>query len=70
MRKFIDNREEGQALFVGIRKSFDSINHSILYVKIYNSGFREKILELLKDFPRNSMQFSFLHLEIFIKANY
>ena len=59
MRKVIDNRAEGQAFIVDIRKVFDTTNHNILFNKIYQSGFRGEFLELLKDFLRNRRQFTF-----------
>ena len=36
------------ALFLDIKKAFDSIDHQILFKKLYHYGFRGKIWNILK----------------------
>ena len=42
--------------FLDIRKAYDSINHRILLVKLYNYGFRGKIYTWLEDYMKDRMQ--------------
>ena len=39
--------------FLQYKKSFDTLNHSILFEKLNNSGIREKALDLIKSYLRN-----------------
>ena len=57
MRQAIDKKSTGQACFLDLKKAFDSLDHSILLKKIYNSGFRGPIFELLQNYLKSRFQY-------------
>ena len=54
--KFLDNLDKNQytcAIFLDIKKAFDSLQHKILLKKLDHYGFRGKIWNLLKSYMEN-----------------
>ena len=54
--KFLDNLDKNQytcAIFLDIKKAFDSLDHKILLKKLDHYGFRGKIWNLLKSYMEN-----------------
>ena len=54
--KFLDNLDKNQytcAIFLDIKKAFDSLDHKILLKKLHHYGFRGKIWNLLKSYMEN-----------------
>ena len=54
--KFLDNLDKNQytcAIFLDIKKAFDSRDHKILLKKLDHYGFRGKIWNLLKSYMEN-----------------
>lgn len=43
-------------IFYDLKKAFDTINHNILFCKLYGAGFRGKTLKLLKNYFTNRKQ--------------
>ena len=52
----LDNNLVSCAIFLDIRKAFDSVNHQILITKLYNLGIRGVPLQLLESFLSNRTQ--------------
>lgn len=52
----IDNNRKTAAVFLDISKAFDTVNHSILTIKLENAGFRGPILQWFISYLSNRMQ--------------
>jgi hypothetical protein len=52
----LDNKKKRACLFLDIKKAFDSISVNILFEKLFKIGFREKALNLIKDYMTNRKQ--------------
>ena len=55
--EFLENVNRGLhtcAIFLDIKKAFDTIDHQILLKKLYHYGFRGKIWNILKSYLENS----------------
>ena len=57
MRKMIETKNMGFALFIDLRKAFDTVNHCILLEKLYAYGFRGKFNKLISGYLTNRRQF-------------
>ena len=49
----LNNGNYVSCIFYDIKKAFDTLNHSILFEKLNNSGIRGKALDLIKSYLRN-----------------
>ena len=50
IRNVIANKSTGQASFIDLSKTFDTIDHEMMLLKLERYGFRAPILELLKSY--------------------
>ena len=57
MRKTIETKNMGLALFNDLRKTFDTVNHCILLEKLCANGFRGKFNKLILSYLTNRQQF-------------
>ena len=57
MRKTIETKNMGLALFIDLREAFDTVNHCILLEKLCAYGFRGKINKLILRYLTNRQQF-------------
>ena len=57
MRKTIETKNMGLALFIDLRKAFDTVNHCFLLEKLCTYGFREKFNKLILSYLTNRQQF-------------
>ena len=64
IRKSIERKQYGFAIFVDLKKAFDTVNHDILFEKLCLLGFRGKFGNLLKNYFQNRRQFVQNGLEI------
>jgi hypothetical protein len=53
----IDNKLKNSALFIDVRKAFDSVDHKILLRKLFFIGFRDKAFDVLESYLSNRKQF-------------
>ena len=59
-----ENLDQGNSIisvFIDLSKAFDTVDHQILFKKLYNYGFRGKVLDLLIDYLSNRSQYVALH---------
>ena len=52
----IDKHDKIAAVFVDIKKAFDTIDHKILFIKLYKYGIRGQTLNLIKSYLYNKKQ--------------
>ena len=52
----IDKHDKIAAVFVDIKKAFDTIDHKILFIKLYKYGIRGQTLNLIKSYLYNRKQ--------------
>ena len=54
---FFENYEFGCGIFIDFKKAFDTVNHSILLLKLYHYGVRGKAYEWFQSYLSNRKQF-------------
>ena len=54
----IDQKKYTCAVFLDLKKAFDTVNHQILLAKLEKYGIRELPLQLLKSYLNNRLQFT------------
>ena len=57
----IEQKKYTCAVFLDLKKAFDTVNHSILLNKLHKYGIRGNMHELLSDYLTNRTQFTVLH---------
>ena len=60
-KKQLDNGEKVGVIFMDLSKAFDTINHSLLLVKLKAYGFSNQALRLLQSFLCNIFQRSIIN---------
>jgi len=53
----LNKKETAVAIFCDLRKAFDTVNHEILFKKMYKIGIRNKELDWFKSYLSNRKQF-------------
>ena len=57
MRDEIDKKSSGQACFIDLQKAFDTLDHDILLMKLYEYGFRGEVNILLRSYLSDRVQY-------------
>ena len=57
MRKTVDQKYMGPALFIDLKKAFDTVDHSIVLKKLNAYGFRGKFNDLNLSYSTNRQQY-------------
>ena len=57
IRYSIDNNEFGCGIFIDLKKAFDTVNHSILLLKLHHYGVRGKAYDWFQSYLSNREQF-------------
>jgi hypothetical protein len=57
----LNKKETTIAIFCDLRKAFDTVNHKILFKKMFNIGIRGMELEWFKNYLLNRKQFVYLN---------
>ena len=52
----LEKKNEVDVIYLDLAKAFDKVDHDILLLKLYNLGFRGKILTWIKEFLKNRKQ--------------
>ena len=50
IKESIDKGKFGCGIYIDLRKAFDTVNHSILFLKKWNTGVRGVLLEWFKSY--------------------
>lgn len=58
INKSIDENQLTACLFIDVQKAFDCMNHEKLFEKLFNIGFKDKSLDLLKSYYKNRKQYA------------
>jgi len=62
----LDNQESVIGIYVDLQKAFDTVNHQILLKKLYNYGIRGPLLQWLKNYLSDRLQYTVINS---IKSN-
>lgn len=54
----LDSREKSLAVFIDLKKAFDTVCHTELLATLNNLGFRDNSLELIKSYLTNRVQYT------------
>ena len=57
IKNSLDNRKFGCGIFLDLQKAFDTVNHSILLMKLENYGIRGPALEWFKSYLSDREQY-------------
>ena len=57
IRYSIDNNEFGCVVFIDLKKAFDTVNHSILLLKLHHYGIRSVAYDWFQSYLSNRQQF-------------
>ncbi len=57
----LNKKETAIAIFCDLRKAFDTVNHKILFKKMFDIGIRGLELEWFKNYLLNRKQFVYLN---------
>ena len=57
IKLLIDKGKFGYGIFIGLRKSFDTVNHKILLMKLEHYGIRDNVLNWFQSYLSNRKQY-------------